>query len=124
MARNKGNDGWWFVGGLFLVALYYMRTGPGKENDSALIPNTIEEKIDAVVRALNERFTNLWINFGISALRNHLLSTPLAPFVSLVEIVATVENVSKGWMTGPEKQQLAAQMARGTYHLLQSRNTW
>lgn len=112
MAKKKGNDGWLIVGGLLLAGLlYYTQTGVGEEKDSALIPNTLEGKIDALVTALNDRFGKFWVNTSISALQYYIQNTLPAPFVSLVEVVAKVENTSKGWLTGPAKKHLAVQMA-------------
>lgn len=113
MAKKKGNDGWWIVGLLAVGGLlYYTQTGLGKEKDSALLPNTLEGKIDALVTELNDRFGKQWVHVGVGVLRYYIQNTLPASFVGLVNIVATVENASKGWMTGPAKQQLAVQMAR------------
>jgi len=116
MAKKKGNDGWWIAGLLVagLGLLYYAQTGLGKENDSALIPNTLEGKVDALIAALNNRFGERWVDFGVGVLKYYLQSTLPASLVTLVDIVATVENMSKGRMTSYEKQQLAVQMARAT----------
>ena len=92
--------------------LYYTQTGVGEENDSALIPNSLEGKIDALVTALNNRFGKGWVDVGISVLKYYVQGTLPTSFVNLVDIVAMVENTSKGWRTGHEKQQLAVQMAR------------
>jgi hypothetical protein len=116
MAKKKGNEDWWIAGLLVaggLALLYYAQTGVGKENDSALIPNSLEGKIDALIAALNERFGKHWLDFGVVVLKRNLQSTLPTSLVSLVNIVATVENMAKGRMTSYEKQQLAVQMAGG-----------
>ena len=115
MGKKKGNDGWWIaclvvVGGL---GLYYLQTGLGNQNDSALIPNTYEGRIDALIAALNDRFGKRWIDFGANVLKYDLQDALPAPLVTLIDVVATVENMSKGTMTGPAKQRLAVQMANG-----------
>ncbi len=117
MAKKTGNDGWWIAGLLIaggLGLLYYAQTGLGEENDSALIPNTLEGRIDAVISALNNRFGKRWVDFGVVVLKHNLQSTLPTSVVTLVNIVATVENMSKGLMRSYEKQQLAVQMARAS----------
>lgn len=116
MAKKMGNDGWGWIAGLLVVAvglMYYARTGLGKENNSALIPETLEGKIDALIAALNERFGKRWVDSGLGVLKYYVQSILPASFVTLVDVVATVENMSKGRMTtGYEKQRMAAQMVR------------
>ncbi|MEK6335593.1 MAG: hypothetical protein AABM67_11635 [Acidobacteriota bacterium] len=78
MAKKKNNDGWWIAGLVVagLGLLYYAQTGPGKENDSALIPNTLEGKIDALIDALNERFGKRWVDRGVNFLKYSLQNAP------------------------------------------------
>ena len=95
-----------------LGLLYYAQTGLGKENDSRLIPNTLEGRIDALIAALNNRFGKRWVDFGVVVLKHNLQSALPTSLVTLVNIAATVENLSKGRMTSYEKQRLALQMAR------------
>lgn len=114
MAKKKGNDGWWIAGLLLLggLGLYYLQTGLGKQNDSALIPNTVEGKIDALILALNNRFGKRWIDLGLAFLKYNLQNTLPPALVTLIDVVAKVENISKGrHMTSHEKQLLAVQMA-------------
>ena len=114
MARKTNNDGWWIAGLVVagLGLLYYAQTGLGKENDSALIPASLENKIDAVVAALNQTFSEQWVDLEVGVLKYALRKALPADLVALVDIVVAVEKMSKGWMSGPEKQQLAVQMAR------------
>ena len=84
----------------------------GKENDSALIPNSLEGKIDALITALNNRFGKRWVDFGVGLLKHHLHSALPPSLVTLVDVAAAVENMSKrSPMTSYDKQQLAIQMA-------------
>lgn len=113
MAKKKGNEGWLMAGGVVagLGLLYLLQTGLGKEKNSALIPDTIEDRIDSLVAELNNRFGKRWMNLGAGVLKYYLRNALPAPLVSLVDIVARVENMSKGWMTGYDKRQLAVQLA-------------
>lgn len=116
MAMKRDDDGWWIVGLLIvggLSLLYYAQTGLGKDKDSALIPGELEGKIDYLIAALNDRFGKRWVDFGIVALKQSLHILLPASLVRLVDIVATVEKMSKGLMTSQEKHRLAVQMARG-----------
>jgi hypothetical protein len=114
MAKNKGNDGWWIaglvVGGLAL--LYYLQTGLDNEN-SALIPDTIEGKIDSLVKRLNNTFGKKWIDLGVWYLKSQLENALPANLVGLIDVVAQVENMSKHRpMRSDEKRQLAVQILR------------
>jgi hypothetical protein len=114
MAKNKGNDGWWIaglvVGGLAL--LYYLQTGLDNEN-SALIPDTIEGKIDSLVKRLNNTFGKQWIDLGVWYLKSQLENALPPNLVGLIDVVAQVENMSKHRpMRGDEKRQLAVQILR------------
>lgn len=76
MARGKGGGDDWgtffkiVIGvGLGAAALYYIQAGRGEENDAALIPDGLEGRIDLVVKKLNMRFGNAWVNAGLDAPR-------------------------------------------------------
>ena len=115
MTKKKGNEGWLIAGLLVagLGLLYYVQTGFGKQNDSALLPNTIEGKIDALIAALNNRFGKRWVDLGVAALKYYLQNALPASLVTLVDVVAAVENVSEqNPMTSYDKQRLSFQMAR------------
>lgn len=115
---KKQDDGLLIVGlvAAGLALLYYAQTGVGEEKDSALLPNTLESKIDALIAALNQRFGKGWVDFGVTVLKNHLRKMLPISLVTLVDIVATVEVTSKVRpMTSYEKQQAAVKMARGRW---------
>jgi hypothetical protein len=114
MAKKGSGDLWALGLGALIVGviLYHARTGEGDENNSALIPDSIERDLDRVVGALNQRFGHEWIDAGIYWLRSHIRRV-LPQLVLLVDVVSEVElayrNVPK---TGPTKKQVAAQKAR------------
>lgn len=116
MAKQK--DYSWVIVGLVtagLALLYYAQTGMGNEKDSALLPNTLEAKINMLIAALNQRLGKRWVDFSVGVLKEPLRKMLPPSLVGLVDVVATVENTSKGTeMTGYEKQQLAVCLARGT----------
>ncbi len=115
MTKKKGNEGWLIAGLLVagLGLLYYVQTGVGKQNDSALLPNTLEGKIDALIAALNDRFGKRWVDLGVAALKYYLQNALPASLVTLVDVVAAVENMSeRSPMTSSDKQRLAVQMTR------------
>lgn len=115
MARKKSNDGWWIgllLGAVGVGLIYYAQTGLGKENDSALLPNTLEDRIDALVAALNTKLGKRWLDFGVNVIMYYIQSALPAYLVTLVNIVVAVERMSRvSWMTSYEKRQLAVQMA-------------
>jgi len=114
VAKKSNFDGWIIgavVVGLGLTFLYYVQTGLERENDASLLPNRLEEKIDTLISALNERFGKAWVGFGLGVLERYAQSALPASLVVLVRLVSQVENISKRrFMTGYEKRQLAVQM--------------
>lgn len=115
MSKGKGGggEGWWLFAGLGLLALtvYYSETGR-EENNSALIPDSIEGRIDFVVAVLSERFTRRWVDVGFAALKSYFDKTYPA-VAKLVNVVVQVEHLSKGQpMSSYDKQQTAMRMAR------------
>ena len=116
MAKKKDFDAWLIGGvciGLGVLFLYQRRTGWGTENDAALIPNALEDKIDVVITALNNRFGKAWVEYGMQAIEGYARNALPAALVALIAIVVEVENSSKRrFMTGFDKQQRAAQIAR------------
>jgi hypothetical protein len=114
MGKGKG-EGWLLVGlGLLIVvgAVYYSETGQGEENDSALIPNSLEGRIDFVVAALNKQFTKRWVDIGFATLKSYLEKTH-PTVAALVYVVVQVEQMSKSQpMDSYTKQQTAVQIAR------------
>jgi hypothetical protein len=117
MAKGKGGEG---VGGV-LVALgllvlagvvYYSETGKGEENDSALIPNDIEGRIDFLVGKLNTRFTPWWVDLGFDFINSYVQRNYPA-LALVVQAVVQVEQRSKGQpMSSYAKKQAAVQIAR------------
>lgn len=120
MGRKRSGDDWInfliVLGiGVGAVALYYTQTGVGKENDSALIPNTLEGKIDRLIAVLNTKFGKGWVDMGAGVLKYSLQSALPEPLVTLVDIVVAAENESKRRrMTSSQKQQLAVHMIRNS----------
>lgn len=112
MAKN-GGGGWVVVVLLAALGIAYLSTGRGEQN-SPLIPDSIEGKIDLVVKALNDHFGHQWVNYGLDALQSYL-QRAFPQVAAFVYVVYEVEQLSKNnfnAMGGPAKQQLAAQMAR------------
>lgn len=117
MAKRKGNEGW-LVAGLIVAGLrlLYLQTGFGKQNDSVALPNTLEDQIDALVAALNDRFGERWVGQGAAALEYQLQSVLPPSLLALVGVVVAVEALSKqNPLRSDEKQRLAGQMARTRY---------
>jgi hypothetical protein len=114
MAKKKSNEGWIIVGLVIAgFGLLYLQTGFGNENDSAVLPNTIESKIDALVAALNDRFGHDWVELGAAALEYQLRSVLPPSLVVLIGVVVAVEKLSKqNPLRGDGKLRLAVQMAR------------
>jgi hypothetical protein len=101
------------LGAVGVAVLYYSQVGRGQENDAALLPNSIEDRIDLVVAALNEHFGKQWVNWGLDALRYYIQETLPAPLVTIVGVIVTVEKMSRrSQMSSNLKRQTAAQMLR------------
>lgn len=116
MAQGKGSNSW---GGLAIIAiglglLYYSQTGRGDENDSVLIPNDLEGRIDLVIEALNKRFGKRWVDAGLDAFTSYLRGTLPPQLVALSGVVTRVELSSRQRpMSGYAKRQAAMRMALG-----------
>lgn len=99
MAKKKGSGdgggGWWFLGVLLVGGLvYYSQTGKEEGQDSALIPNRIEDPIDSLVARLNQRFGKPWVDEGFDELRRYMQAA--APeLLYLVDLVASAELLYK-----------------------------
>lgn len=78
--------------------LYYLKSGTGETN-AALIPTSLEQRLDRVVEALNRRFGKQWVEQALSTLKVGLERTLPAPLVALVEVVHGVEQIGQknGW---------------------------
>lgn len=117
MAKKGGDDWGAFIAFLLIaggtIAYIYTKSGRDEEN-AALIPDSLEGKIDLVVEKLNDRFGKRWVGAGLDALRSYLQQVLPAPVVKVVDVVYAVEQLSRGsfWpMTGPAKRQVAVQRA-------------
>jgi hypothetical protein len=117
MAKKTTNGGWWILfTALGLGLLYYLQTGRGQGNDSELLPDTIEGKIDALIAQLNSRFGRRWVDVGVAVLKYQLQTTLPASLVALVDAVSEVENISKHTlMRSDQKQQLAVRLTSRTW---------
>jgi hypothetical protein len=72
MAKKGGNEGWLILGGVLAFgALLYLQSGRGKIN-SPFIPDRVEDAIDAVVEAFNQRFGPSWVNSGLDAVQSYI----------------------------------------------------
>lgn len=114
MAKKKRGELWWLVGiVLGGLGLYYLQTGLGSENDSALIPDGLEGKIDRLIAALNNRFGHGWVSVAVDTLTYFARTQLPPPMVELVDVVTKIEMLSRRTpMTAAAKRQLAVQMKR------------
>lgn len=115
MAKKK-NDDWLkvllLIGGGALV-LYYAQAGRGEENNAALIPDSLEDRIDRVVARLNGRFGQAWVDRSLNVLSFYLKSVLPSNAVTLVSVIHQVELRSRQvQMTSFQKQQAAVNQAR------------
>jgi len=115
MGRRK-SDGDKLLGilllGLGAGLLYYLKTGLDRENNAALIPDSLEGRIDRVVGALNARFGKNWGAWSAEMLKLYLQNTLPQPLVKLVNVVSAVEQETKWeYMASNTKRQRALTMA-------------
>lgn len=98
--------------GLGLIGLYYLTAGYDQENNAALIPDSLEDRIDRVVNTLNANVGKEWGYQGAETLKV-ILRRALPPYlVALVDIVNTVEQESlRMRMTSDTKRLRAVAMA-------------
>lgn len=126
MAKRK-SDGDKLLGGALIAlgaaCLYYLKAGPDRENNAALIPDALEDRIDLVVRTLNTRVGKDWGNRGIETLKLLLRRVLAVPLVALVDVVYTVEQEARRVsMASRTKRNRAAVMAvagQSTWHSFQ-----
>jgi hypothetical protein len=98
--------------GLGALLLYYLTAGNDRENNAALIPDTLEDRIDHVVGTLNTQVGKNWGNFGAEVLKAVLRKALPGPLVALVDAVYTVELKSRRVrMTSYTKRQRAVEIA-------------
>jgi hypothetical protein len=87
-----------------VVLLAYLLGGREK-NNSLLIPDTIEDRIDRVVAALNQKFGKHWVNLALNFLQQQMeLTMPGA--AALVNAVYRAEQYYGG-QAGAFKKQAA-----------------
>lgn len=116
MTKRRDDSNWWI--GVLIAAvgvgfLYYVGTGLGRQNDSVLLPNKLEDQIDLLITRLNERFGAAWLAFGLNAVTSFVRANLPPGLVDLVDVVVAVENESKSRaMTSQQKQELAFRMVR------------
>lgn len=113
---SGGGIAGWLLGGAAVAAggvlLYYLTSGVG-DDDASLIPNSIEERLDRVIFALNRRFGKQWVQYGIDALRSGLASVLPQPLVQLVAVVHQVEEAGiRSGLTGYQKRCQATGLCR------------
>lgn len=105
MAKRSDGDVWKVLGVLLaVVGLIYLQTGRGKDN-APLIPDALEDPMDRVVSALNQRFGHPWVTMGLDVLQAYIQGT-MPGAVSLVNAVYRAEQLyghSVG-MSGTKKQ--------------------
>jgi hypothetical protein len=125
MRRTQTDDDdvvkWILVGGAALAGafgLYYLVAGAGPDKDAALVPNSLEDKLDRVVSVLNQRLGKAWVDRGLNYLQSFLAGVLPAPLVGLVGAVYQAEIWAKqqrsyGYvMPSGQKRSFAAEQAR------------
>ena len=73
--------------------IYYLSLGAGSKKNTALIPKSIEDRLDHVVDALNETFDKKWVDKGIQVLEAVLARTLPPAVVALIEFVVQAEKL-------------------------------
>lgn len=116
MGRRK-NDGDKLLGilliGIGATLLYYLKTGLDRENNAALIPDPLENRIDRVVSTLNARVGKNWGNWGAEALKYYLQNALPWSLVRLVNVISEVEQEAKWiYMVSDAKRQRAIAIAK------------
>ena len=83
------------LGALGVFGLYYLVAGLGRENNAALIPDVLEDRIDHVVDVLNAKVGKGWVTWGAEKLKAALRNSLPGPLVTLVDVVYAVEQKSR-----------------------------
>ena len=110
MAKKGDGGGGWILLLLAAAGLIYLTSGRG-EDDSPQIPNELEDQIDFVVAALNERFGHQWVTFGLDVLQAHL-ERAFPQVAALVHAVYSAEQAYRHMpKAGYAKKQAAVRMA-------------
>ena len=115
--RRKSVDWDKVIVGAGLLALgggayYYLRDGAGSKKTTALLPKSLEDRLDYVVEALNKNFDQRWVNVGLDFLQTALAKVLPPPLIALIEFVLKAEHlgVANEWL-GPQKRAHAARLA-------------
>jgi hypothetical protein len=87
--------------GAVMYGLYYLLSGAGSEQNAALIPDSIEDKLDMVVERLNKKFGKAWGQYAIALLEQALPG----PLVALVQFVHEAEQ--QNGLSGASKRGYA-----------------
>jgi hypothetical protein len=115
MAKRGGDGGVTVALGLLLaVSVYaYVKSGRGKAN-SWLIPDAVEDPIDRVIEALNQKFGHKWVNFGLNAVQIYIERT-IPGAAALVNGVFRAEQVYNHYLRagGAKKQYAQSQRLLG-----------
>jgi hypothetical protein len=117
MKRTDKSDVWGAVlkGAGVLAAggvLYYLIDGAGSQKTSALIPKSIEDRLDHVVDALNQSFDQRWVDVSLQFLQEALASVLPPALVTLIGFIVQAEKfgLQNGW-NGPQKKRHALSLA-------------
>ena len=115
MAKSGGDDALKLVlGGLAVVgavwALSWLQTGRGT-NNSPLVPDAIEDPLDRVVAALNDKFGHQWVDRTLNVLQAYIERT-MPEVAGLVSLVHRAERAYSGF-AGSVKKQAARRYALG-----------
>jgi hypothetical protein len=108
--RGGGNQGLILLGAAVAgVLLLYLKTGRG-ENNSPLIPDSIEDPIDRIVYALNQKFGRRWVNLGLDVLQAYI-ERAMPGVASLVNRVYQAEAAYAQYANaGRAKKQFALRL--------------
>jgi hypothetical protein len=100
------------LGTIGVIGLYYLTAGVDQEDNAALIPDALENRIDRVVNTLNTQVGKNWGNLGAEVLRSLLRKVLPGPLVALVDVVYAVElEARRVRMTTYTKRQRAVEIA-------------
>ena len=117
MGKRK-SDGDKFIGAVLIVlgaaCLYYLKAGATEKDNAALTPDAVEDRVDALVAALNARVGKDWVKYGAEALKLYLREALPAPMVGLVNVVYAVEQEARrvSLSSAAKRQYAAAIVAR------------
>jgi hypothetical protein len=113
---KRKSDGDKLIGAVLIAlgaaCLYYLKAGATEKDNAALIPDAVEDRVDALVAALNARVGKDCVKYGAEALKLSLRGALPVPIVALVNVVYAVEQESKRVsLSSTAKRQRASAMA-------------